>query len=218
MRVVSMLATKGGVGKTTLTAHWAVEALSRYQNRVAILDTDPQGSATRWRERRQDENPPVLKARAGQFGDALAACREGGMEMVLLDTRPSIEEPALEAAREAISLSDLIVVPCGPMSFDMDAIGISIDLAQRAGKPTVIVLTRGRPGSPINNQAKKALEAYGAPICPITIMNRAALADATLTGKAVREIAPQDKGTEEIANSWEWIETQLQQLEGKKNG
>jgi chromosome partitioning protein len=212
MRVVSLLATKGGVGKTTLTVHWAVEALSHHKDKVAILDTDPQGSATRWRQRRAADTPRVLQVEEGRFGEALAACRKGGMEVVFLDTRPSIEKPALEAAREAIALSDAVVVPCGPMAFDMDAIGITLELAKASGKPTFIVLTRGRPGSSINDKAKKALAAYGVPICPVSVMNRAALADAALEGKAVREIAPQDRGAEEIAASWRWVE---QQLEGK---
>ena len=39
MRVISIIASKGGTGKTTLAAHLAVEA-----GDVAVIDTDPQGS------------------------------------------------------------------------------------------------------------------------------------------------------------------------------
>jgi chromosome partitioning protein len=209
MKVVGVLATKGGVGKTTLTVGWAVEANRRYKGKVAVIDTDPQASATGWRRRRESDQPRVLQAQKGDFEEAVDACREGGMKMVLLDTPPSIEKPALEASREAIQLSDLIIVPCAPSAFDMDAIGITLEMAREGGKPTVIVLTQGRPGSSINDKAKAALQSYGVPICPVTVMKRAAVSDAALEGKAVREVAPKDKGTKEISDSWKWIEDQL---------
>ena len=45
-RVISGVNTKGGVGKTT-TAVYLATALS-CQDRVVLLDADPQGSATSW--------------------------------------------------------------------------------------------------------------------------------------------------------------------------
>lgn len=45
-RVISIVNTKGGVGKTT-TAVYLATALS-CQDRVVLLDADPQGSATSW--------------------------------------------------------------------------------------------------------------------------------------------------------------------------
>lgn len=45
-RVISVVNTKGGVGKTT-TAVYLATALS-CQDRVVLLDADPQGSATSW--------------------------------------------------------------------------------------------------------------------------------------------------------------------------
>ena len=44
MKVLTLLAQKGGTGKTTLAVHWAVEAM-RGGAHVALIDTDPQGSA-----------------------------------------------------------------------------------------------------------------------------------------------------------------------------
>ena len=45
MDVVTILAQKGGAGKTTLTLHWAVEAMQQKGRRVAVIDMDTQGSA-----------------------------------------------------------------------------------------------------------------------------------------------------------------------------
>ena len=63
MDVISVLAQKGGVGKTTLTLHWAVEAELQRYGRVAVVDMDPQGSAASWSQRRlesQDTDTPIM--------------------------------------------------------------------------------------------------------------------------------------------------------------
>ena len=52
MRVLSVVSTKGGVGKTTLTVHLAVAA-QQSGERVLVLDLDPQASAVQWWKDRQ---------------------------------------------------------------------------------------------------------------------------------------------------------------------
>ncbi len=45
MHVIAFASQKGGSGKTTLAGHIAVEAERRGAGPVALIDTDPQGSA-----------------------------------------------------------------------------------------------------------------------------------------------------------------------------
>jgi chromosome partitioning protein len=51
MKVVSLCAQKGGVGKTTLALHLAVCARQNGKN-VKIIDLDPQATATSWADNR----------------------------------------------------------------------------------------------------------------------------------------------------------------------
>ncbi len=56
MRTFSLLAQKGGAGKTTLAVHLAVLAESLGE-RVALIDTDPQRSAADWWRARKLPQP-----------------------------------------------------------------------------------------------------------------------------------------------------------------
>lgn len=197
---MSILAQKGGAGKTTLCLHWAVEAQTRGVS-VAIIDTDPQASAASWGERRAVDSPLVFKAESDKLSGVLAACRSNDIGYVFVDTMPRVEKSSLEAAR----LADLVLIPCGPSILDISAIGATIEIVSRAKTDAIIVLNQGRPGSRVNAKTISVLEQYGLPICPVQIMRRAALADAFVDGRAVRELEPDGKAAAEITASWKWI-------------
>ena len=57
MRILTIASQKGGAGKTTLTAHLAVEAGRAGAGPVAVVDTDPQGSLSAWWNTRQAATP-----------------------------------------------------------------------------------------------------------------------------------------------------------------
>jgi chromosome partitioning protein len=200
MKTVGILAQKGGAGKTTLALHWAVEAQAHGES-VAVIDTDPQGSAAAWGERRQSDTPLVLRAESDQLHSAIEACRANDVGYVFVDTMPRVERSSLEAAK----LADLVVIPCGPSIVDIEAIGATVSIVERTSTPAVIVLNQGRPGSGINDKAVSVLSQYGLAVCPVQIMRRAALADAFTDGRAVRELEPNGKAAGEITASWKWI-------------
>ena len=205
MTVISLLAQKGGVGKTTLTLHYAVEALRQGYGRVAVIDTDKQKSASKWGLRRTVDEPLMLVADETNLADAVEACRQNGVDLVLVDTMPRVEASSAQAARVA----DLSVIPCGPSLLDIEAITDTVDILSGLGKPGVIVVNRGRHSSRINAQARRVLEELDVPVCPTVIMRRAALEDAFIDGRAVAELDPTSKAAREITDSWDWILSHL---------
>ena len=71
MKTVCLLAQKGGTGKTTLCLHLAVLA-GELGHDAAVVDIDPQASASAWRRRRASTKPEVMRREASELPEALA--------------------------------------------------------------------------------------------------------------------------------------------------
>ena len=140
MKIVAVVSQKGGAGKTTLALHIAVAAEHAGLS-AAILDMDPQGTAERWSEWRKEEPPAVVAAKATTLARRLEQAKAGEGDIVVIDTPPLAQTEAREAAR----IADLILIPCRPSAFDLDAIRITADLANDIRKPAFVVVNAGPP-------------------------------------------------------------------------
>src|SRR4051812_34453714 len=112
MQVISVLMQKGGSGKTTLVESLAVAAKNAGQS-VAIIDLDPQATACKWSDRRPDnahDDIAVISIQPARLKNALNDAREGGADLVIIDTPPRAADAAMAAAQAA----DLILIPSRP--------------------------------------------------------------------------------------------------------
>lgn len=217
MDVIGVVAQKGGVGKTHLAINWAVEAERQGMGPVAVLDLDPQATAVSWSQRRlrkmEVNRPFILKAEVDDVGsvslkqvvEVCRACRDEGIELLFIDTPPSVRQPVLVT----MEVSDYVVIPSGPSLAEMEAIGTTVAIVRSAGVPGCIVVNRGRPRSPVNEDASTALAGYELPVCPLIITQRAAIQDGFRDGQTGREYAPRGKAGGEITESWQWITEQI---------
>jgi cellulose biosynthesis protein BcsQ len=143
MRIIGMLSRKGGSGKTTLAVHLAVLA-QQAGRRTLLIDLDPQHSAADWWRAREADTPQLVETDPGGLRDVLEAARADGVDLVVIDTRPSAEHDAALVA----GLSDLILVPTRPAILDLRAIrrrqGRRTAVADRAER--VPAATWGRGG------------------------------------------------------------------------
>jgi len=213
MKVIGILAQKGGTGKTTLAINWACEAARN--SRVVLIDTDPQRSTTSWGGKSLGRTglpmpqviPPenVSPINEGGLADVLDVCRDDSVDLVMIDTAPHSEKPAFAVA----SLSDLVVIPTRASVLDLEAIEETVKIAQAVDVPAVIVLNAVPPRSPVIEEARKALKAYGLPICPTAVVQRVALAYALVDGRGVQHLEPKGKAAIEIAATWKWIKRRL---------
>jgi chromosome partitioning protein len=107
MDVIAVIAQKGGTGKTTLTLALAVAA--QLAGKVtAIVDLDPQASASNWSDRREMDSPVVVSAQPARLPHVLTSAEASGAALVLIDTPPRAEQAALAAAKAA----HLILIGC----------------------------------------------------------------------------------------------------------
>jgi len=199
MKILAIISQKGGAGKTTLALHLAVAAELSGRS-AAIIDLDPQASATGWGDQRGKDKPAVVSSQAARLTEVLKAARKAEAALAIIDTSPHSENTALAAARSA----DLILIPCRPAILDLRAINLTIDLAKLAGKPAAVVLNSVPPRGPLGQDADRAIEVYGVNVCPVRIAQRAVFVHALTEGLTAQEYEPDGKGASEIRRLYKW--------------
>ena len=203
MRRIVLAQQKGGAAKTTLCVHLAVAA-ERAGFKTAIIDTDPQGSASAvWGAARGGTAPPVAAVIAAELREALEAAEADGYQVVFVDTAPHTA-PAIETVARSV---DLAIVPVQPSILDVAATQRTIDLLRAAKVPSVAVLTRApAKRDEETNETEKALEALGLPLLETWMGERKVYRRALTQGQAVAEFDPSSKAAKEIAKLWKEIE------------
>ncbi len=204
MRSLVFLSQKGGSGKTTLAVHIAVAAEAS-RERVMVLDTDPQGSASAWSHVRMAKHPVVEKALASTLARVLAHAQRDRITFVVIDTAPHTTPGVDSIAASA----DLLLIPCRPSAFDLAAIASSVHIAKAAGKPAAFILNACDARAPEVAEARDVLTGYGLPVVPIAIGHRRAFSRAISSGRAVTEFEANGKAAQEIIQLWKWIRKQL---------
>ena len=194
-KVITVAQQKGGAGKTTLAVNLAVEFLQRGQ-RVALLDTDPQGSLGRWfMARRDGVGVDGLDFSTASAWGASYECEKLRKinDLVIVDTPPKVDADLRPALREA----DLVLIPVATSHLDLWAVEVVLYLADRERKPTMMVMTRARAGTRLAaDVAQKAAE-LDAGLAVTPMANRIVYAETLGQGRAALE-APKGPAHAEV--------------------
>lgn len=184
-KVVTVAQQKGGSGKTTIAVNLAVE-LSRRGQRVAVLDTDPQGSLGRWflarRARLGEAGMEFSTASAWGVGYECEKLKRGA-DVVIVDTPPKVDADLRPALREA----DLVIVPVAASMVDLWATDGVFDLIGREGRRAVIVLNRVKAGTRLGAEVAEAAEKVGG-VAGATLGQRVAYAETLGLGLGASEV------------------------------
>ena len=193
--VITIAQQKGGAGKTMLAANLAA-ALSGTR-RVALLDTDPQRSLTRWftlRSRREGLAPISF---AGVSGWRLAGALDEmsrSHDTVVVDSPPHLDVDA----RRAVRVASLILIPVQPSAPDLWAAEGTLELAAAERRRAVLVVNRAPTTPRLRVDALRVVQAAGHDVLPAVLGNRTVYAQAFAEGLGVIEAAPKTIAAREV--------------------
>ena len=210
MFTVALISRKGGAGKTTLACGLAV-ASEQEGLITALVDLDPQGSASTWASLRIADTPAVISGHAAQLPTLLTAARDAGAKFAIIDTAPHSTDAALAAARAA----DLVLIPCRASVADLYAIGTSIEITRQAGTAAAVVLNAAPVQGPLVKQARDAIAAYEVEMIPIVLHHRIAHVHAFTDGLTAPELTQVSKAGTELTAVFHWVQNKGLSLNGQ---
>lgn len=165
MKTILVASSKGGAGKSTIATNLAA-AFALDGKRTVLVDADPQGSSTRWAERRAELETAVLPIDGARKRNWRALVPDDA-DRVVVDGAAGAMAGDLESFLEA---ADAVVVPVLPSAMDIDAtVGFLNTLAKipRVHKrklPVGLVVNRTKPWTNASQQAVEMLSSWPYPV------------------------------------------------------
>jgi chromosome partitioning protein len=209
MRLLTILGSKGGVGKSTLASNLLVAAeLTRVD--VVGVDLDHQGSLGVWAAKRRAAGiQPDVRTITGHLTNWRNALALGKPELMVADTPPGLpDEDHRAAARELALASQLVLIPAlaeGPTLEMLGEVGGSL---RDMGAPVVFVLNKVDPRRRATRAARGYLSAF-CEVCEVEIQAREHVHQAMHEGLAVAE----DRrlgASEQMLALWEFVAQRLE--------
>jgi chromosome partitioning protein len=170
-----------------------------------LIDIDPQGSLADWWNEREAEYPAFAQTSVARLASDLEVLRQQGFKLAVIDTPPAITM----AIQSVITVAELVLIPTRPSPHDLRAVGATVDLCDRAGKPLIFVVNAATPKARITAEAAVALSQHGT-VAPVTVHHRTDFAASMIDGRTVMEVDPKSKSTREIEELWTYVSDRLE--------
>lgn len=186
MKTVAFVATKGGVGKSTMAECITAQAIDAGRS-VYLADMDPQKSFSDWWYARGEPNNPRLIENVDMVSAAvkLIVEKDVARDLFIVDTPGSL----IPVIRDAIEAADCVVVPLQPSPKDLLAQEAVNDLITAAKKwdKTVLVVNRSMGASTMTPQAVELIKGK-TKVKPLIVSNRVDYQKAPINGQTAPEI------------------------------
>jgi chromosome partitioning protein len=195
--------TKGGVGKTTLAVNIAI-ARSILGSDVLLIDGDEQKTALTFTELRNSQ--------LGNAGYTAVSLHGAAIRTQVRQLAPKYTDIVIDVGgrdtgslRAALTVTNTLIIPVQPRSFDIWAMDQMADLVREAREinpemRAVMLLNAADAQGHDNQDAALALqETEGIELLEMAIGRRKAFPNAASAGKAILEQSPKDpKAVEEL--------------------
>jgi len=210
MKIVAVVAQKGGTGKSTIASNLAVAA-ALSGRKTLVIDADPQGSLVDWKRTRGGCEPAVLPGKSSAIHPMRFAAERSGVERLFIDTRASALDHSLEAAKVA----DMTLIVVRPSPVDLHAITATVDALRPLHRPAAFVLNQA-PSARLGREQTAVLSAverlltFGLPIAPFGLRERAGYQLAFGQGRSPLEIEPDGAAARELNGLCAYLEERLE--------
>ena len=197
-KVITISQQKGGSGKTTLAVHLALAFIKYHNLKVAVIDTDPQGSLGKWfmiRSENKIKNDNLTFKTASLWGAQYESkTLKKDHDVVIIDTPPKIESDA----RPSIEASDLVLIPMSPSHVDFWATEAIINIAKKANKKIMIQINRANQRSKLIIKTNDYIKSLNVPAVETIIGSRQIYASSMGEGKTAIEKQRKGSAVDEI--------------------
>ena len=208
-KVITISQQKGGTGKTTLAVHLALAFIKYHNLKVAIIDTDPQGSLGKWfviRSEKKVSNDNLTFKTASLWGAQYESkTLKKDNDIVIIDTPPKIESDA----RPSIEASDLVLIPMTPSHVDFWATEAIVEIAKKAKKKILIQINRANRRSKLISKTNEYINSINVSATKTIIGHRQIFAASMGEGKTAVEKQKKSNAVEEIKELAEEILLEL---------
>tara|TARA_B110000116_G_scaffold26479_1_gene20191 strand:- start:31 stop:669 length:639 start_codon:yes stop_codon:yes gene_type:complete len=208
-KVITISQQKGGTGKTTLAVHLALAFIKYHSLKIAIIDTDPQGSLGKWfmiREEKKISNDNLTFKTASLWGAQYESkALKKDHDIVIIDTPPKIESDA----RPSIESADLVLIPMAASHVDFWATGAIVDIAKKANKKILIQINRSNQRSKLISKTNDFIKSLNLSATKTIIGNRQIYAASMGEGKTAVEKQKKGIAVEEIKHLSEQILSEI---------
>ena len=208
-KVITISQQKGGTGKTTLSVHLALAFIKYHNLKVAVIDTDPQGSLGKWfmiRTEKKVSNEGLTFKTASLWGAQYESkTLKQDHDIVIIDTPPKIESDA----RPSIEAADLVLIPMAASHVDFWATGAIAEIAKQANKKILIQINRSNQRSKLINKTNSFIKSLNLSSTKTIIGNRQIYTSSMGEGKTAVEKQKKGNAVEEIKSLSEQILTEV---------
>ena len=208
-KVITISQQKGGTGKTTLAVHLAMAFIKYHNLKVAIIDTDPQGSLGKWfmiRTENKISNENLTFKTASLWGAQYESKTvKNDHDIVIIDTPPKIESDA----RPSIEAADLVLIPMAASHVDFWATGAIVEIAKKANKKILAQINRSSQRSKLIDKTKDFIKSLDLESTQTIIGNRQIYTSSMGEGKTAVEKQRKGNAVDEIKKLSDQILNQL---------
>lgn len=203
--------TKGGVGKTTLALNLVIARANDGRD-VLLVDGDEQRTAQTFTELRTEE--------LGEPGYTAVALDGGAIRTQVRQLAPKYQDVVIDVGgrntgslRAALTVSDVLLIPMQPRSFDLWAVDQMAELVSEGREVNpdlrvLLVINAADPQGSDNRDAAEALQdTPGMTVLPIRVGRRKAFPNAAASGRAVIEQEGRDKDPKAVAELHALVES-----------